>query len=224
MCPYCGQNAPVVYRGVTAYCSACQRKRPPLIAPSVSYAGKPSKVGGTVAGIAGWLVLVFGASAAIGLGLLGSLFNTTVALAVGLPIGLVTLAVSLTLLLSGRKLRKDGAQAQKDMRRRALESFAANRGGVVTATDAAAALDIPVHEADAHLEELARTVPEQVTVELDDQGGIHYAFQRFLAMRGAQKPRTEARVGQPAMRFAGDGSAEEEADAEAEAHAARGRR
>ena len=224
MCPHCGQNAPIVYRGVTAYCSACQRKRPPLIAPSVSYAGKPSKVGGTVAGVAGWLVLVFGASAAIGLGLLGSLINTTVALAVGLPIGLITLAVSLTLLLSGRKLRKDGAQAQKDMRRRALESFAANRGGMVSATDAAASLDIPVHEADALLEEMARTTPEQVTVELDDQGGIHYAFQRILAMRGAQRMNKQQRVEQPSMRFAPDGSIEEEAAAEAEAHATRGQR
>lgn len=223
MCPHCGQNAPIVYRGMTAYCSACQRTRPPLIAPSVSYAGKPSKVGGTLAGVMGWIVLVLGSSAALGLGLLASIFSTTAGLAVGLPIGIVTLAVSLTLLLSGRKLKKDGAQAQKDMRRRAIESFAANRGGMVTATDVAVSLDIPVQDADELLTEMAKTTPEQVTVELDDRGGIYYAFQRVLAMRGAQRPATNQRFATPHARVDGAEPEYEEA-AEAEARATEQRR
>jgi hypothetical protein len=189
MCPHCRQNAPIVYRGVAAYCSACQRQRPALIAPSVSYAGKPSAVGGTVAGIIGWIVLVVGLSATIGLGLLLSIVSTTFGLAVGIPMGILTIAVSLSLLLSGRSLRKTGEKKQKEMRVRAITGLAMNRGGALTAADVAASLDMPVAEADAFLTDMAKTMSDDVTVELDDKGGIYYAFPRVAGPR--QRPRIE---------------------------------
>lgn len=191
MCPHCGQNAPIVYRGVAAFCSACGRPRPALIAPSVSYAGKPSTVGGTVAGVIGWIVLVVGVCATIGIGLLLSLLSTTFALAVSIPMGILTIAVSLSLLLSGRSLRKTGEQKQKDMRRKAITALAMNRGGAVTAQDVATSLDIPAPEADAFLTEMAKADPEEVTVELDDRGGIYYAFPRIapVAKRRIEEPR-----------------------------------
>lgn len=187
MCPHCGQNAPIVYRGVAAFCSACGKPRTPLITPSVSYAGKPSKVGGTVAGVFGWIVLVLGTSAAIGLGLLASLFSSTLALAVALPIGLVTLAVTISLLFSSRKLRQSGESTEKETRRKAVFALARNRGGTITANDAAAALDISAADADAFLTTLAKTESDEVTLEIDDKGGIYYAFPRISAGAGRSR-------------------------------------
>lgn len=196
MCPHCRQNAPIVYRGVAAFCSACGRPRPALIAPSVSYAGKPSKVGGTVAGIIGWIVLVIGTSAAIGLGLLFSLLSTTAGLAVGLPIGILTIAISLSLLLSGRSLQKSGEKKQLEMRRKAVTALAMNRGGALTAQDVANALDMPHAEADTFLTDMAKADPEEVTVELDDRGGIYYAFPRIA-------PPGRRRIEEPRVRVTG---------------------
>jgi hypothetical protein len=168
------------------------------MAPSVSYAGKPSKVGGTVAGVMGWVVLVIGTSLTIGLGLLLSMLSTTLGLAFGIPLGILTIAVSLTLLLSSRKLRKSGEAKQREMRKRAVFALAQNRRGAVTAADAAAALDMPPAQADAFLTELAKSEPEEVTVEIDDKGGIYYAFPRLAA------PRPRARIeDQPKVRVTG---------------------
>lgn len=191
MCPHCRQNAPIVYRGVAAFCSACGRPRPALIAPSVSYAGKPSKVGGTVAGIIGWIVLVIGTCASIGLGLLLSLLSTTAGLAVGIPLGILTIAVSLSLLLSGRSLQRSGEKKQMEMRRKAITALAMNRGGALTAQDVANALDMPHAEADAFLTDMAKADSDEVTVELDDRGGIYYAFPRIapIARRRVEDPR-----------------------------------
>lgn len=196
MCPHCRQNAPIVYRGVAAFCSACGRPRPALIAPSVSYAGKPSKVGGTVAGIIGWIVLVIGTSAAIGLGLLFSLLSTTAGLAVGIPIGILTIAISLSLLLSGRSLQKSGEKKQLEMRKKAVTALAMNRGGALTAQDVANALDMPHAEADTFLTDMAKADPEEVTVELDDRGGIYYAFPRIA-------PPGRRRIEDPRVRVTG---------------------
>lgn len=200
MCPHCGQNAPIVYQGVAAFCSACGKPRPPLIAPSVSFAGKPSKVGGTVAGVVGWIVLAFGLSTALGVGLLlGSLASVGVGLAFGLPIGIFFSVLATVLLLSGRKLRQSGADKLRETRRQAVFALAANRRGAVTAHDAARALGIPPAEADAFLTDLAKSTPEEVTVEIDDKGGIYYAFPRLL-------PLGRQRVEPPRVRV--DGSPE----------------
>jgi hypothetical protein len=195
MCPHCGKDAPIVYRGVAAFCSACGRPRPPLIAPSVSYAGKGSRVGGTVAGVAGWVVLIVGLSIGLGLSLLASLLSTTLALAIGIPMGILTIALSMALLFSGKKLRKSGESTQKGVRRKAVFALAMNRGGAVTAGEAAVALGISPAEADAFLTDLAKTEPEEVTLELDDRGGIYYAFPRLVSPdRRARIAPDEARV------------------------------
>jgi hypothetical protein len=197
MCPHCGQDAPLRYQGVAAFCSACGKPRAPLIAPSVSYAGKPSKVGGTAAGIAGWLVLAFGLSTALGMGLLcGSLFNVGVGLAFALPIGLLTAVLATVLRVSGKKLQKAGDEKQRETRRQAIFALARNRRGTVTAEDAARALGVQPAEADAFLTDMAKTMSEEVTVELDDNGGVYYAFPGLL-------PVTRQRVEEPRVRVEG---------------------
>jgi hypothetical protein len=212
MCPHCRQEAPIRYQGVAAFCSACGKPRAPLMAPSVSYAGKPSKVGGTVARVIGWLVLTFGLSTALGLGLLlGSLVSVWLGLALGLPIGIVSTVVGTMLVLSGGKLRNEGDAKQRETRRQAVFALARNRRGAVTADEAARAMGVSPAEADAFLTDLAKTISEEVTVEIDDRGGIYYAFPRLL-------PETKQRFEEPRMRV--DGAQDPSGDALAEEEAA----
>ncbi|MBK8253935.1 MAG: hypothetical protein IPK82_14890 [Polyangiaceae bacterium] len=193
MCPYCGQDAPIVYRGVNAFCTACGKQRPALIAPSVSYAGKPAKVGGTVAKATGWVVLVIGLCISLFLGLLFGAVGTFVGagawlgLAFGVPPAILTAVISTVLLVSGKKLGQSGAHKEKEMRRKALFALAQNRNGKVTADDASRSLGIPPTDANALLEELAKTAPEAVSLEVDDNGRIYYTFPHLLAAAPKQR-------------------------------------
>jgi len=174
MCPHCGRDAPIVYHGALPYCTACGGLRPPLSSPSVNLAGKPSKVGGTVAGVVGWIVLLVGLSTALGLGLLlYAVWTVAVALAIALPIVLVALVVGLVLVKGGRSLRRSGENTERTTREQALLGLAAHRGAV-TAADAARALGVGVAEADAMLTALAKQEPERVAVDVDEQGLVWY--------------------------------------------------
>jgi hypothetical protein len=140
-------------------------------------AGQPSKVGGTIAGIVGWVVLGVGLSLALGLGLLvGALASATAGVLVATPVTFLAVSVALVLLLGGRSLRRSGDEKQKTTWVQAIVAFAANRGGVVTALDAAASTGIPAHEADALLTELAKTQPERVVLDVDESGTVLYRF------------------------------------------------
>jgi hypothetical protein len=183
MCPHCRQDAPIVYRGVAAYCTACGAPRLPLVASSVTLAGKGSKVGGTVARVFGWLVLVFGLSIAL---VVGAFFQWVLeggyaGYAIGGPLALAATVLGYLLLRSGKSLQEQGTGQEKGARTKALFGLAQNRGGMITAMDAARALDIAPTEADALLTELAKTVPDQVSLEVDDEGGIYFRFPGVLA-------------------------------------------
>src|SRR5215831_9232001 len=88
-CPRCGQEAPVVMRGLKAFCTVCGAPRTPLGSMPVNVAGQPSKVGGTIAFAFGWLVLVIGLHIAF---LVGSVLQAIFAGGIvgwifGVPIG-----------------------------------------------------------------------------------------------------------------------------------------
>ncbi len=183
-CPHCGRDAPIVYRGVVASCTACGGLRVPLTGPSVNLAGTPSRVGGAVARVAGWLVLLFGGSLSLGVGLLlGAIFSLNVAMAFALPIAFIALGVGLALLKGGSTLRRSGSEAALATREQALLAMAAmaakpetagGRSGV-TAPAAARALGVSVEEADAMLTALAKREPDPLAVEIDDQGAVWYS-------------------------------------------------
>jgi len=177
VCPHCGQSAPLVYRGVVPYCTACGGLRAPLTNRSVNLAGKPASVGGTVAGVFGWLMLLGGLGLA---GLLATIFAVlnfpVLALAVGGPIALVALLVGGGLVAGGKKLRAQGATEQRDTRVDAVFALAQTRGGILLASDVARALAIPVDEADALLTTLAKTDSDHVSLEVNDDGGLFYRF------------------------------------------------
>jgi hypothetical protein len=196
MCPRCRQNAPLVYRGMAAYCSACGAPRVPLTTTSVTLAGKPSQVGGAVARVFGWLVLVGGLSLAL---ILGSFFQWVLAggfvgYAIGGPLALVATVLGWMLLRSGKSLQAHGTGQEKGARTQALFALAQNRGGMITAMDAAQALAIPAAEADALLTELAKTVPDHVSLEVDDGGGIYFRFPGVLGAWQGHGVRVDASV------------------------------
>ncbi|MEO8877625.1 MAG: hypothetical protein ABI461_18675 [Polyangiaceae bacterium] len=178
MCPYCRKNAPIVYRGMVAYCTACGKPRAPLTDRSVNMAGQPSKVGGTVANVFGWLVIGGGLVTAL---LIGALFQAILPAGIfgwvlGLVIGIGSLGVGGSLVYGGKSLKKSGASVEKDTRERAIFALAQNRGGILTATDVAAALGISPIAADDLLTKYAKEDSDRVRLEVDDAGAITFVF------------------------------------------------
>jgi len=178
MCPYCRKNAPIVYRGVIAYCTACGQPRAPLTDRSVNMAGQPSKVGGTVANVFGWLVIAGGLVTAL---LVGALFQAILPAGIfgwilGMVIALGSVGVGGSLVYGGSSLKKSGVGVEKDTRERAIFSLAQNRGGVLTAFDVGAALGISAEQADAVLTEYAKKDSDRVRLEVDDAGAITFVF------------------------------------------------
>lgn len=177
-CPQCGRDAPVIYRGVVPHCTACGAVRPPLSSPSVNLAGKPSRVGGIVASVFGWVVLVVGLSMALGIALLFAAFGATMAgVALGLPLAIVSLVLGVVLIRRGGSLSRSGAEAERVTREQALLALVAHRGSV-TAVDAAQAFGVSAGEADAMLTDLAKRDPDRLALDVDDQGVVRYRLAR----------------------------------------------
>jgi hypothetical protein len=142
--------------------------------------------------IVGWTITAIGVSVALGIGLLlQTLFPGGYAgLAIGLPLGLLSLFFGLGLVLGGRKLSRQGDHSERAAQLETIRALAAHQQGAMTAADAARALSVPVPQADALLTDLAKQPDEHVSLEIDDDGGIHYLFgeqavaRRFEALRG----------------------------------------
>jgi hypothetical protein len=180
VCPRCRQNAPLVYRGVTAYCTACGAPRIPLTGSSVELAGQPSKVGGTITRVLGWIILIGGLSLAImTVGLLALLGAPGGAmLAVGLPMAAIAGVIGYLLLRGGKQLQKSGDDAEHATKTQAIFALANTRGGVLRAWDVAQALQVSAKEGDDLLTRLAKESSEHVSVDVDDDGNVLYRFTR----------------------------------------------
>lgn len=214
MCPRCGRDAPLVYKAVVPYCTACGAVRAP-VGPSVNLAGKPAQVGGTVASVFGWLVLGLGGSIAIGVGLLVYAIAQAVAMAIAwaLPLAVVTLVVGTLLLRGGQRLSASGDAAQRETREQALLAFAAQRGRV-RAEDVAQAFGVGVAEADAMLTDLAKREPDKVALDVDDDGVVWYRAASGSPVRIGDAAAAHVRVSGGAG--AGDGIDESEAEIDRE--------
>ncbi len=178
ICRHCGQRAPIVLRGIDAYCTACKGKRMPFSARTLNLAGKPSRIGGVAARIFGWVSIISGLALASFFGLLlWALFpGSVVVYAVTIPILIISLALGLTGIIGGRKLGAHGAGKERSARVEAVRALASHQGGAVTAAAAAQTLGIDPQQADALLTELAKEPNGDVTLDLDDDGNIHYLF------------------------------------------------
>jgi hypothetical protein len=182
MCPNCGRSAPIVYRGVVPYCTACGHVRAPLANRSVNLAGKPLKVGGVVTSAVGWVVLTAGVTVALALFLiLYALGAVTIGLALALPVLTVTVVMGVMLVAGGKSMGKSGAETQRATREEAVFALAAHRGGLLSALDVASALDLPPPDADALLTAMAKRDPDRIAVDLDDQGTVLFRFVHLVA-------------------------------------------
>ncbi len=180
MCPQCGRDAPLVYRGIVPHCTACGAIRAPLSGPSLNMAGKPFRLGGAVVRAAGGVVLVGGLLVAlIVAGLLYVLAPLAAALAVAIPMASLSAVIGLALLLGGRRMGRSGDLEEHAIRQRALLSLAEERT-TVTALEAAHALGISAVEADRLLTDIAKREPDRMVVDVDEQGVVRYrsAFPR----------------------------------------------
>jgi len=177
-CPHCRQHAPIVYRGVFAHCAACNKPRPPFSATALNLAGKPSKIGGTVGKVVGYGVIAAGLLAALTLILLFYFLAPTSAmgLAVGIPLAIISLAVGIALIYGSSRLHRAGTDAEREARQQALYALAANRGGMLTALDAARALNLSVAEVDAVLSDWVKNDSDHVSLEVDENGELFYLF------------------------------------------------
>lgn len=203
MCPRCRQNAPIVYRGVNAFCTACGAPRIPLANASVNLAGQPSKVGGQVTRVFGWILLVFGTLLAAGLfAACSAAIGTSAAAApfvLAVPIAIITWVVSFLLLKGGKSLQQSGVDQQKATRTQAVFMLANTRGGMVTPADLAQSIGIPTAEADEFLTSMAKESPDHVSIEVDDNGTIFYRFNAAHWNAIASNPSNWERPAGPAM-------------------------
>lgn len=182
MCPYCGSNAPVVHQGLAARCTACGRPRNPLASHSVTLAGQPAQVGGTLARIVGWIAFAIGVPFAMLVGgILHAIFpDGIVGEVVGGAIALATLLVTLIFVRGGKKLQTAGKKTEEGVKDEAVFALAGRYEGILTAERAAAELDVTPLEADDILTALAKRDPDRVKVEVNDAGVVQFQFPRHL--------------------------------------------
>ncbi|HYQ43113.1 MAG TPA: hypothetical protein VER11_14125 [Polyangiaceae bacterium] len=180
LCPHCHQNAPVLYKGVFAFCSACDKPRAPFSGKALAFAGQPSKVGGRLGRVLGTLILIFGALLAAALVLFFQLLwpAKNIGYALGAPIALASVVLGTVLMIVSNRLGRAGAEAERRARVEAIYALAVNRHGMLTTGDTARSLQLDPKTADALLGELAKSEPEYVSLEFDEQGQPFYLFSR----------------------------------------------
>jgi len=180
LCPHCHQDAPILYKGVFAFCSACDKPRAPFSAKALSFAGQPSKLGGRLGRVLGALVLILGMLLAAALVLFFQLLwpARNIGYALGSPIALVSVVVGTLLMIVSNRLGRAGAEAERQARIEAVYALAVNRDGMLTSADAARSLRLPLATAESVLNELAKGQPEYVSLEFDDHGQSFYLFTR----------------------------------------------
>jgi hypothetical protein len=180
LCPHCHQNAPVVYKGVFAFCSACDKPRAPFSGKALAFAGQPSKFGGRLGRLLGALVLIFGTLLAAVFVLFFQLLwpAQNIGYAIGSPIALVSIVLGTLLMIASSRLNRAGAEAERQARVEAVYALAVNRNGMLTAADTARSLQLDPATVEALLSELARTQPDFVSLEFDDRGQVFYLFSR----------------------------------------------
>jgi hypothetical protein len=144
----------------------------------VNLAGKPSRVGGIVASVVGWVVLVVGGSVALGIELLFAAFGAALlGAAFALPVAIVSLVFGIVLVRRGGSLSRSGLAEERATREQALLELVAHRGSV-TAAEAAQTLGVTVAQADAMLTDFAKRDPDRLAVDVDDQGVVRYRVAR----------------------------------------------
>jgi hypothetical protein len=164
---------------MNAFCTACGAPRNPLTSGSVNLSGQPSKVGGAITRVFGWIVLVVGTLLSLGTFAMCSAIVGSAAAApfiLAIPLALATWILSYFLLKGGKQLEQSGVDTQKATRTQAVFALANTRGGMVTPNDLAHAISVTPKEADDILTAMAKEDSDHVSIEVDDNGVIYYRF------------------------------------------------
>jgi hypothetical protein len=152
----------------------------------LNIAGQPSRIGGVLSRGLGW-ALLFIAILTLAVGIAGMMGPLLLKILLGIPaiaIALLAGGGSWAALSGGRKLSQQGSAAQQHAHEAALFAFAAHHGGVITAAEAAAGLNVQLAEADAMLTAMARE-GGRVSVEVDPQGVVRYVFREAQPLAAA---------------------------------------
>lgn len=167
----------------------------PLANASVNMAGQTSRVGGTVARVFGWIVLVAGLLSAALLAGLMAIVSAPGAWILGVngTIAAITMITAWAILRGGKALAKSGDDEALAMKNQAVFALANTRNGVLRAWDVAQSLQVTPKEADDILTKLAKEQPDHVTVDVDNDGNILY---RFIAVDWNLR---QARASAPSM-------------------------
>jgi hypothetical protein len=218
ICPHCKQDAPTIVRDLRAYCTACGAPRSLLSDTPVNVAGQPSRIGGGVASVLGWLTIIGGSLTALAIGaLLQLVLPASIAgYIVGGFIGGICLLVGLGLVFGGRKLQQSGNERSRSAREQAVFALARRRGGSVTIAELSQSLSIPEPEADALLTEMAKRPDGRVTLEVDDDGTLRYFVPALVSGQQGRRVDSKSRLRVPSGPRIPD-PAEVDAHAEAEA-------
>jgi hypothetical protein len=188
-CPKCGQNAPIVLRGVEAFCTVCNARRTPFGGDILNLAGTPERIGGHAARWFGWGAMGIGLFVAFTVGLVVQAIASMITpgswlgLAVGLPIALLSVVLGLTGIIGGNKLGRAGEARLLDKQRDIIRALAGHQRGVVKVSDAARALGVDEPRADSVLGALAREPAENISLDIDDDGNVIYLFGSTQAIR-----------------------------------------
>lgn len=175
-CPGCGEDAPVVLRGVVTYCAACGRARPAMGNKVLGIAGQPARIGGFAAKVAAGTVFGLGTFMALLLMLVIQAIwpEGWLGYAIGAPIEFLTLLITFALYFGGRMLGKSGERTVSATRLKALKALSRQRGGVLRAVDVAKALHMDEGEADDLLTQLAKHPEEDVGIDVNEEGEVLY--------------------------------------------------
>jgi hypothetical protein len=181
MCPHCKKFAPVVHRSLMAYCTACGALRGPVTTHSVSLAGQPAQIGGTVATVFSWMVLIGGWSLALILfAISAALFGLApITWILSVPVAITATAIGLGSRYGGKSLKQSGEAKQRTTEEQAIFALAEQRKGRLRALDVAASLNRSVPEADHLMTEMAKRHPEHMAVDVTDGGELEYRFPRI---------------------------------------------
>jgi len=194
-----------------AQCTVCSGKRLPFTATALNLAGKPFQYGGIAARVFGWGTLAFGGIATISVAaILQAIWpESIIGYAAATPIALLTLLVSLTAIIGGRLLGRRGVSKALAAKLETVRALARHQNGRVMASEVADALSVSEAQADAMLTELAKNPDDDVTLDLDDHGGIHYLF--GVGSDALNDPKWRIVAQQSTARIATDATAEAEA-------------
>jgi hypothetical protein len=179
-CERCGQSAPTLVRGGAVVCAGCGATRGPLSGVPLNLVGSAHRVGGVVTGVLAWAVLLGGVAVGGLVGVVVALVaaalsaSAWIGLATGVLLGGVAALAALLLMSASRRLRDHGANAKDAASEQAILAMAASRKGVLTTTEVAQNLQLPLRDADRLLSSMGESGRAQL--EVNGDGLLQYSF------------------------------------------------